>query len=71
MSGLPLDDGPVLRATAAVWALGLLGPALALAQEQLTRRILGVPAMLQLGVVAIFAWALRVHRLTLVPSRTC
>jgi hypothetical protein len=70
-TGLPLDGGPVLRASAFVWALGLLGPALALAQEHLTRRILGVPAMVQFGVVAIFAWALCVHRLTFQPPRTC
>ncbi len=70
-TGLPLDGGPVLRASACVWALGLLGPALALAQEHLTRRILGVPAMVQFGVVAIFVWALRVHRLTYQPAGTC
>jgi hypothetical protein len=70
-SGLPLDGGPVLRASAFVWALGLLGPALALAQEHLTRRILGVAAIVQLGVLAIIVWAMRVHRLAFDPGRTC
>lgn len=70
-SVLPLDEGPVLRATAYVWALGLVGPALAVAQEDLTRRILGVPVVVQFGVIAIFVWAYRVRRLNLLSARTC
>lgn len=70
-SGLPLDGGPVLGATACVWALGLLGPAVAVAEEQLTRRILGVAVIVQFGVLAILVWATRVNRLRLDSGRTC
>jgi hypothetical protein len=55
--GLPLDGGPLLCATALVWALGLLGPVLSLAQQALSTRLLGFSAALQLGFLAIALWA--------------
>ena len=58
----PLGGGPVLVATAAVWALGLVGPALSVLQQVATRRILGFPMVVQVGVIAIVLWAVTVER---------
>jgi hypothetical protein len=55
--GLPLDGGPLLCATALVWALGLVGPALTVAQQALSTRLLGFSAALQLGFLAVVLWA--------------
>lgn len=53
----PLGGGRLLALTAAVWALGLLGPALSVLQERATARLFGVPMALQLGVPVVVAWA--------------
>jgi len=55
--GRPLDGGPVLAMTALVWALALLGPALTVGQQAVTRWAFARSFALQLGVVAIVAWA--------------
>jgi hypothetical protein len=55
--GLPLDGGPLLCTTALVWALGLLGPALSVAQQALSTRLLGFSAALQVGFLAVALWA--------------
>jgi hypothetical protein len=55
--GLPLDGGPLLCTTALVWALGLVGPALSIAQQALSTRLLGFSAALQLGFLAVALWA--------------
>jgi hypothetical protein len=59
---LPLDGGPVLRATALVWACGLVGPVLSLVQDHVTRRVFGFPAILQLGVPAVLLWGVAIQR---------
>jgi hypothetical protein len=60
--GLPLGGGTLLAAVALVWALGLLGPALSVLQQEATQRLLGFPVVLQLGVVAVAAVASFVAR---------
>ena len=60
--GLPLDGGPVLRATALVWACGLVGPVLSLVQDHVTRTLLGFPAIVQLGVPAVLMWGAAIRR---------
>jgi hypothetical protein len=60
--GLPLDGGPTLRAAAMVWACGLVGPVLSLAQEQLTRRLFGFSAIVQVGVPAMLMWGVAILR---------
>jgi len=55
--GRPFDAGPLLAATALVWALALMGPALTVAQQTLTRWAFGRSFALQLGVVAVAGWA--------------
>jgi hypothetical protein len=60
--GRPLDGGSVLVASALVWALGLLGSALTVAQQTLTRWAFGRSFALQIGVVAILGWIAVVHR---------
>jgi hypothetical protein len=62
---LPLDAGPLLWATVAVWALGLVGPVLSLIQEYVTRRVFGFAVIIQLGVLAVLAWGLTVRRIAL------
>jgi hypothetical protein len=61
--GRPLDGGPLLVTSALVWALGLLGPVLTVAQQTLTRWMFGRPLALQIGVVAVVTWAAVVFRL--------
>lgn len=60
--GLPLGAGLVLLLTSIVWALGLLSPVAALAQQHLSRALFGFPAALQLGAFAIAGWAFVVAR---------
>lgn len=60
--GAPLGGAPWLPLVAIVWALGLLGPALALSQQLASRALLGFPVALQPGAVAIFATALLLAR---------
>jgi hypothetical protein len=55
--GKPLDGGPLLALTALGWALSLLGPALTVGQQMLTRWMFGRAFAVQLGVIAIAAWA--------------
>jgi hypothetical protein len=64
-SDLPLDGGPLLRTTAMVWALGLVGPFLSLTQDYITRRVFGFAAIVQLGVLAVLAWGLTIRRIAL------
>ena len=68
--GLPLDGGPLLCATALVWALGLLGPALSLAQQALSTRLLGFSAALQLGFLAVVLWAYLAWKASLTAPET-
>jgi hypothetical protein len=56
--GPPLGGSPWLPLVALVWALGLVGPALALLQQLASRRVFGFSLALQPGVVAILAAAL-------------
>jgi hypothetical protein len=51
-----------VAATAWVYFLGLPSPYLALAQQEVSRRITGHPFALQLETVAIAVWAWRVGR---------
>lgn len=61
--GGPLLGGaPRLPLVALVWALGLVGPALALLQQLATRKLLGFPAALQPGAVVIVATAVVLAR---------
>lgn len=57
-SGALLDRGPLASATAWVWALGFLGPYLTMALLAWTSRT-GHPIGIQLGVLAIVVWTLR------------
>jgi glycosyl transferase family 87 len=68
--GLPLDGGPILCATALVWALGLLGPALTVAQQALSTRLLGFSSALQLGFLAVALWAHLAWRASLAVQKT-
>jgi hypothetical protein len=61
-AGRPLDGGPLLLTTALVWALALVGPALTVAEQALTRWTFGRAFALQIGVVAIAAWSWVVAR---------
>jgi hypothetical protein len=65
--GRPLDGGPLLAVSAIVWAFGLLGPALTVGQQTLTRWAFGRPFALQVGVVAILGWAWLVASAKLLP----
>jgi hypothetical protein len=65
---LPLDGDRLLAITAAVWALGLLGPAFALLQQEVTRRLFGVSAALQCGVIAVVVFGLHVRKLASSPG---
>jgi hypothetical protein len=60
--GPPLAGSPRLPLVALVWALGLVGPALALVQQLVSRKLLGFPVAVQPGAVAIFATALLLAR---------
>ncbi len=51
--GLPLDGDSVFGAAAAVWLLGLAGPAFTVLQQQLSRRALGISIALQLGALGV------------------
>lgn len=55
--GLPLDAGPLLSLTTLVWVLGLLGPALTVAQQYSSRLLFGFPSALQIGPIFVFFWA--------------
>jgi len=57
-----LANAPIVAATAWVYFLGLPSPYLALAQQEVSRRITGHPFALQLETVAIAVWAWRVGR---------
>jgi hypothetical protein len=59
---VPLDQGPVLVTTALLWALGLIGPTLSIIQQQVTLRVFGFSAALQLGVVGTVLWAFLVWK---------
>jgi hypothetical protein len=61
-AGPPLGGTPLLPLAALIWALGLVGPALALLQQLASRKILGFPIALQPGVLVIFATALLLAR---------
>jgi hypothetical protein len=67
--GLPLGGGPVLRAAGAVWALGLLGPALSLVQEHVTRKLFGFSSFVQLGTLAVLLFGVTILR-TISRDRT-
>jgi len=58
----PLDDGPILVTTAAVWALSLVGPLLTKLEQEITKRYLGFPVAFQLGFFAVALWGLLVLR---------
>jgi alpha-1,2-mannosyltransferase len=58
----PLDGWPRLPLVALVWALGLVGPALTLLQQVVSRRLLGFPLAIQLGAVVILATAVVLAR---------
>jgi hypothetical protein len=60
--GPPLGGSPRLPLVALVWALGLVGPALALLQQVASRWAFGFALALQPGVLAIFALALLLAR---------
>jgi hypothetical protein len=60
--GPPLGGAPQLPLAALIWALALVGPALALLQQLASRKLLGFPVALQPGVVAILATALLLAR---------
>lgn len=57
--GALLDDGPIAAATVWVWALGFVGPYLTMALLASTSRA-GHPIGVQLGVVAIMVWTIRI-----------
>jgi hypothetical protein len=50
---VPLAGGILLGLTALTWALGLVGPALTVVQQEVTQRLFGVSIALQLGVLAV------------------
>jgi hypothetical protein len=58
----PLDGGPILVTTAAVWALSLVGPLLTKLEQEITKRYLGFPVALQLGFFAVALWGWLVLR---------
>jgi hypothetical protein len=66
--GRPLDGGPLLVMSAFGWAFGLFGPVLTVAQQTFTRWVFGRPFALQIGVVAVVAWAAFVFRLSRAPD---
>lgn len=51
--GVPLGGGTLLGLAALTWALGLVGPALTVGQQELTQLLFGVSVALQLGVLAV------------------
>jgi hypothetical protein len=57
--GAFLDDGPIASATVWVWVLGFVGPYLTMALLDPTSAA-GHPVGVQLGVIAVTAWTLRV-----------
>jgi hypothetical protein len=61
-NGRPLDGGPLLAVTALGWALPLLGPALTVGQQAITRWAFGRSFALQIGVAAVLGWAWLVAR---------
>jgi arabinofuranan 3-O-arabinosyltransferase len=67
--GLPLGGHPLLPLVAVIWALGLLGPALAVFQQAASTWLFGVSMALQPGVLAIAAGALFVVQRTRLPSQ--
>jgi hypothetical protein len=69
-SALPLDGGPLLCTTALVWALGLVGPGLSVAQQALSTRFLGFSAALQLGFLAVALWAYLAWKASLAARET-
>jgi hypothetical protein len=68
--GLPLGGHPLLPLVAVIWALGLLGPALAVLQQTASKWLFGVPVAVQPGVIAIAAVALFITRGPLSQSQS-
>jgi hypothetical protein len=62
-TGVPLDGGPLLVLTAAIWALGMIGPLITAIEQHVTRALFGFPIAMQLGVVAIGGWCVVLSRL--------
>jgi hypothetical protein len=52
----PLDGGPILAVTALLWALALVGPALTVGQQTLSRWVFGRAVALQVEIPVMLAW---------------
>jgi hypothetical protein len=61
-AGRPLDGGPILGLPALVWVLGMLGPALTVAQQWITKAATGRSAAIQPDVIATLTWIAVVYR---------
>jgi Glycosyltransferase family 87 len=64
-NGRPLDGGPILGATALGWGLALVGPALTVAQQAVSRWAFQKSIALQLDVPIALLWIWLVYRSTL------
>jgi len=69
VEGRPLDGGPLLGATALLWGLALVGPALTVAQQAVSRWAFHKSVALQLEVPIVLLWIWLALRPTLPVDR--